>query len=71
MSGLWPKEVKRVSPALCIGPCGQPVLTPGYLEINGVRLYDDDVVVDRYGQPVIREGKVEIHQNCALTQEVK
>lgn len=45
--------VKRVSPAL---------LTPGYFEISGVRLYDDDVVIDRYGQPVIRKGRMEISQ---------
>ena len=49
------KGVKRVSPALCAGP--------GYFEINGVRLYDDDVVIDRYGQPVIRKGKMEISQD--------
>ena len=48
------KGVKRVSPAL---------LTPGYFEIHGVRFYDDDVVIDRYGQPVIRKGKMEIPQD--------
>ena len=59
------KGIKRVSPALCVGP----VLTPGYFEIDGVRLYDDDVVVDRYGQPVIRKGKMEIHQDRALEEQ--
>src|SRR5690606_36156022 len=49
------KGVKRVSPTLCAGP--------GYFEIHGVRFYDDDVVIDRYGQPVIRKGKMEIHQD--------
>ena len=45
------KGVKRVCAA------------PGYFEINGVRFYDDDVVIDRYGQPVIRKGKMEIPQD--------
>lgn len=71
MSGSWPQGVKRVSPALRVGSYGQPIHVPGYFEINGVRLYDDDVVVDRYGQPVIREGKMEIHQDRAPAQEGK
>lgn len=69
MSSLWPKGVKRTSSALRVGPYGQPILTSGYFEINGVRLYDDDVVVDRYGQPVIREGKMEIHQDRTALKE--
>lgn len=63
MNGLWPKGVKRVSSTLHVGPHGEPILTPGYFEIDGVRLYDDDVVVDQYGQLVIRKGKMEIHQD--------
>lgn len=51
--------VKYVASTVVIGPNG-PCITRGYVEIGGVRIYDDQVVVGRGGQHEISPGWTEV-----------
>lgn len=52
--------VKHVPSTVVVGPHGQPVVTRGYTEIGGLRIYDDQVVVGDHGQHEISKGWSEI-----------
>lgn len=53
------EKVRRVERTLVVGPRGLPVLSGGYTEIDGIRIYDDQFVIGHCGLPEIRKGKVE------------
>lgn len=45
------------SSTVVIGSHGQPVVTRGYVEFSdGTRIYDDQIVVGRYGQYEVSPG---------------
>jgi len=54
------QAAKHVPSTVVIGDHGQPVVTRGYTEIAGLRIYDDQVVVGPYGQHMISKGWSEI-----------
>lgn len=51
--------MKYVPSTVVIGENG-PCITRGYMEISGVRFYDDQVVIGDRGQRVISPGWTEI-----------
>ncbi len=48
-----------VASTVVVGLMGQPMVTRGYMEIGGVRIYDDQVIVGQRGQPEISPGWME------------
>lgn len=55
MTGAW----KYVASTVVVGPSGQPVVTRGYMEIGGMRIYDDQMQVGPRGEHVISLGWTE------------
>lgn len=41
MPTIEPTSIKYVPGTVIVGDYGEPVLTRGYIEISGVRIYDD------------------------------
>jgi hypothetical protein len=50
---------KHVPSTVVIGRRGLPVVTRGYVEISGIRIYDDEIVIGPRGEPVFRPGGIE------------
>jgi hypothetical protein len=48
---------KHVPSTVVIGPHG-PMVTRGYTDVGGLRIYDDQMQVGPYGQPVISPGYI-------------
>lgn len=49
---------KHVASTVIIGPNG-PCITRGYMEIGGMRIYDDQIVIGPRGQRMVSEGWTE------------
>lgn len=52
------REPKYVPSSVFIDRYGQHRISRGYTEIGGIRIEDDIIVYDRYGQPVESRGRV-------------
>lgn len=53
-------EPKYVPSSVFIDRYGQHRISRGYIEIGGIRIEDDILVYDQYGQPVVSKGSVVI-----------
>lgn len=51
--------MKHVPSTVVVGPDGLPRVTRGYTEIDGMRYFEDRIVVGRNGEYVLDRGVVE------------
>lgn len=53
----WGREVKRVPGGFVFGPSGNMIVTRGYFEIHGLRIYDDVPLFPHRRRPPLGGGE--------------